>query len=278
MPSRWTVVEPSIPLGLRRDVLHIRVFQNSDPRPFEVKVAPVALPGIVLHQRGRGRAIHSIETPLGTATRLPLAFVYGAGTTPSTMRYRGGPHLTIQIIFKPQGLRSLLGLDVRQFRNGVLALSGLPGAPRQGLLLAAPTAMAKADLLLRYLTDKAAHTTTRDPLVEQALQLVEDQIEDLRLPRILRALGVSERRLERRFTTSVGVSPKTYLRVRRFNEALRLMKTRRYPTLASIAYALNFADQSHFIRDLKAFALVTPKSLSERADQFHDQAGFSYED
>ena len=278
MSYRWTLLEPAIPLELRRDVLHLRIFENPDPRPIAIKVAPVALPGIVFHHRGRGSAIHAIETPHGMATRLPLAFVYGAGTTPSTMRYRGGPHLTIQLILKPHGLRSLLGLDARQFRNGVLALSDLPGAPRQGLLLAAPTAMAKADLLLRYLTDKAAHTTTRDTLVDHALQLVEEQIEDLRLPRILRALGISERQLERRFTASVGVSPKTYLRVRRFNEALRLMKTRRYPTLASIAYALNFADQSHFIRDLKAFARVTPKSLSERADQFHDLAGFSYED
>jgi len=194
------------------------------------------------------------------------------------MRYQGGPHLTIQIILKPQGLRSLLGLDARLLRNGILALSELPGAPRLGRLLAAPTALAKTDLLLRYLMAKAAHTTTRDTLVEHALQLVEDQIEDLRLPRILHALGVSERQLERRFTLAVGVAPKTYLRVRRFNEALRLMKTRRHPTLASIAYALSFADQSHFIRDLKAFAQVTPKSLSERAEQFHEQAGISYED
>jgi AraC-like DNA-binding protein len=56
------------------------------------------------------------------------------------------------------------------------------------------------------------------------------------------------------------------------------MKSRRYKSLASIAYALGFADQSHFIRDLKAFSNVTPKSLSDRADQFHEQAGFSYED
>ena len=81
-------------------------------------------------------------------------------------------------------------------------------------------------------------------------------------------IDVSEHQLERRFTIAVGVSPRTYIRVRRFNDALRLMKTRRYSTLASIAYELNFADRSHFIRDLKAFSRVTPKGLSERAEQF----------
>lgn len=56
------------------------------------------------------------------------------------------------------------------------------------------------------------------------------------------------------------------------------MKTGKYPTLASIAYELGFADQSHFIRDLKNFSRVTPKNLSDRADQFHELAGFSYEE
>jgi len=278
MPSRWTLLEPAIPPELRRDVLHIRIFDNPDARPYAIKVAPVALPGIVLHQRGQGGAIRSIETPFGTATRLPLTFLYGAGTTPSTMRYRGGPHLTIQIILKPHGLRSLLGLDARQLRNGVVPLAKLAGAPSQRDLLTAPTPQAKADLLLLFLITKANCSTTRDPLVERALQLVEQQIRDLRLPNLLGDLDVSERQLERRFTACVGVSPKTYVRIRRFNEALRLMKTRRYPTLASIAYELNFADQSHFIRDLKAFSRVTPKGLSDRAEQFHEKAGFSYED
>jgi len=42
-------------------------------------------------------------------------------------------------------------------------------------------------------------------------------------------IDVSERQLEQRSTIAVGVSSKTYIRVRRFNDALRLMKTWRYP-------------------------------------------------
>jgi AraC-like DNA-binding protein len=55
------------------------------------------------------------------------------------------------------------------------------------------------------------------------------------------------------------------------------MKTRRYDTLTEVAYALNFHDQSHFIRDIKTFTVITPKSLSQKADDFyHNQAGYSY--
>jgi len=67
-----------------------------------------------------------------------------------------------------------------------------------------------------------------------------------------------------------------YLRVKRFNEAARLMKTGQFETLIDVAYALNFYDQSHFVRDIKAFSGITPKSLSQKEDAFHGVAGYSY--
>jgi AraC-like DNA-binding protein len=273
----WHLSEPPVPPVLRRDVLHVRVFDNPSAQRISIKVAPVALPGLVFHQKGSGPAIQRIETPKGTAEGLPLAFVYGAGTTPSTMHYWPGPHLTIQVILKPAALHALFGLDARRLRNGAMSLSELPCAPTVASLHRARGPHGKVALLFDFLATQVAIGKTRDVLVERALGLMEEQRMDLRLPRILAALGLSERQLERRFTRAVGVAPKTYVRVRRFNEALRLMKSRRYPTLASIAYALGFSDQSHFIRDLKAFSRITPKGLSQRADQFHELAGFSYE-
>ena len=47
--------------------------------------------------------------------------------------------------------------------------------------------------------------------------------------------------------------------------------------LTDVACALNFSDQSHFIRDIKAFSGMTPTSLAQKVDDFyHDQAGYSY--
>ena len=90
-------------------------------------------------------------------------------------------------------------------------------------------------------------------------------------------LDLSERQLERRFSQTVGLSPLSYIRVRRFNEAMRLMKTGGYNRLTDVAYALNFHDQSHFIREIKSFTGVTPKSLLQSVDDFyHNQVGYSY--
>src|SRR6266536_192730 len=79
-----------------------------------------------------------------------------------------------------------------------------------------------------------------------------------------------------RFSQTVGLAPQTYIRVKRFNEAIRLMKMRQYTRLTDIAYALNFHDQSHFIRDIKAFSGLTPKTISQKVENFQDQSGLSY--
>jgi AraC-like DNA-binding protein len=57
----------------------------------------------------------------------------------------------------------------------------------------------------------------------------------------------------------------------------RLIKTRQFARLTDVAAVLNFSDQSHFIRDIKAFSGMTPTSLAQQVDDFHhEQAGYSY--
>ena len=78
---------------------------------------------------------------------------------------------------------------------------------------------------------------------------------------MLKCLNVSERQFERRFIRSVGVSPHQYIRIARFQEAVRLIKINRFERLSDVAYDLNYADQSHFIKDVKAFSAYTPTEL-----------------
>ena len=113
--------------------------------------------------------------------------------------------------------------------------------------------------------------------MEESLRLIQNHVGTMTVRTLLEQFEISERQFERRFLQTVGISPYAYIRVKRFNEAIRLMKTRQCATLTEIAYALNFHDQSHFIRDIKAFTGSTPSSLSQKADDFfHNQAGYSY--
>ena len=67
---------------------------------------------------------------------------------------------------------------------------------------------------------------------------------------------LGKKQFERKFASFVGMYPKSYLRIVRFQNLL----TRKYQNdkLISVALENGFYDQSHFIREFKAFTGVTP--------------------
>lgn len=62
---------------------------------------------------------------------------------------------------------------------------------------------------------------------------------------------MSERKLERQFLEKVGVSPKTYANIWRFQNALKLLQFRGIERLGEIVQQAGYYDISHFMKDLK---------------------------
>lgn len=62
----------------------------------------------------------------------------------------------------------------------------------------------------------------------------------------------SERQLQRLFKKYIGLSPKYYARIIRFNYIFRLIKEKER-SWAEIVFESGYYDQSHFIRNFKAF-------------------------
>jgi AraC-like DNA-binding protein len=192
------------------------------------------------------------------------------------MNFKKGSYASIQVVFKPQALNTLLGLNASALTNGFAELNEFSTEDLNLRLMEAGTERKRVTLLTDFLFAKLKQSNSRDPLVEESLHLIHQNITFIDVKQLLKRLAISERQFERRFSQTVGIAPQAYIRVKRFNEAIRLMKTRQYTKLTDIAYALNFHDQSHFIRDAKAFSGLTPKSISQKVENFQDQSGLSY--
>jgi AraC-like DNA-binding protein len=78
---------------------------------------------------------------------------------------------------------------------------------------------------------------------------------------VSRRVGLSRRTFIRRFTDEVGLTPKLFWRIQRFQEALRLVRTGRRPAWADVALDCGYYDQAHFIRDFRAFSGLTPPAF-----------------
>ena len=78
-------------------------------------------------------------------------------------------------------------------------------------------------------------------------------------------VGLSQRRFIQLFTAEVGLTPKLYGRVRRFQRARELVRMATEPDWAGVAAACGFFDQSHLIRDFKEFSGLSPATyLNQR--------------
>ena len=265
------------PTALKNELECVRIAEYSGEEAVAIKVSANSVPGIVFHQHHGQTALEKIITRSGRASSPPSLFLYGPVVEPSVMTYKRAPFTTIQIILKPHALKTLFGLNAALLAPGWTELHEFGVGDLFNQLMEASDIQQQTTLLFDYLATRWKQEQPRDLLVEESLALIHRNIGSLHVKDLLDTLHISERQFERRFTQTVGLTPQVYLRVKRFHEAMRLLKSRRFERLTDVAAALNFSDQSHFIRDIKAFSGMTPRSLSQKVDDFyHEQAGHSY--
>jgi methylphosphotriester-DNA--protein-cysteine methyltransferase len=102
-----------------------------------------------------------------------------------------------------------------------------------------------------------------DPLVTRAATLLAGAHDEASVSSVAGVLGVSERQLERRFLARIGVTPKRFATLRRFERAVA--RATIAPSLTAAALDAGYYDQSHFIRDFRRFAGSSPREHFARS-------------
>lgn len=269
--------EQAPPPSLARDVELIRITRSTEAEPLTVKTCPNGTPGLVF-QRGEGcLPIVSIETRSQKSFAVPELFLHGQGSEPSMMSFAGGNSLILQVILKPYGLYSVFGISGQS-----LALKNVSAAEFNASDLLAALQQSQSDQALfetmyGFLEQRKAVAGLSDPTVEAVIAASFHQPSAFSTEDLARLSDISVRQLQRRFLKVVGCPIKVFLRLRRANLALSMLQTGTWRQLSDIAYALGYADQSHFIHDIKAFTWVTPARLEQAFEaQSRDGTGFSF--
>jgi AraC-like DNA-binding protein len=82
-----------------------------------------------------------------------------------------------------------------------------------------------------------------------------------RVAELAQAAGYSERQLERLFLTELGMTPKLYARITRFQAALRAKLTGEGESWTDIAHRFGFYDQMHLVREFRSLGGAAPTEL-----------------
>lgn len=81
---------------------------------------------------------------------------------------------------------------------------------------------------------------------------------------------LGKKQFERLFNELVGINPKEYARIVRFQKSLKLLQHYSDVNQAQLAYQCGYSDQSHFIREFKQFSGYTPLSLLNVCKPYSD--------
>jgi transcriptional regulator GlxA family with amidase domain len=233
------------------------------PEPVRVRILPNACVDIVLYKSdpSEGEGIAAIVAPPHRS------YIVGSTLRHFLARSVGWRHV-IGASLRPEGVQPLLGLPAAAIGERVALLDDIIG--RSAGEIEDRVFSAPADRTLRTLAEVLIEWRTRaappDELTRRAAQTVRRARGRLRVDALAAGLNLSPRRLERQFLNHVGLSPKLYSRLVRFDRAVRDLSGRGAVSWADFAVAHGYTDQAHFINEFREFAGVPPAEF-ERENQ-----------
>ena len=103
-----------------------------------------------------------------------------------------------------------------------------------------------------------------NPAVAYALAEIIRGPDQISLGRVSQNVGYSQKHFIAMFKEHVGITPKAYLKIIRFQKAIVEIEERKEVNWAGISQDCGFYDQAHFINDFKFFSGFTPEEYVRR--------------
>lgn len=231
-------------------------------------ILPTGTLELVINLRQNELLFHDSKHP-EICSRFSGAVVSGAHG------HRFTPHATekiaiIGVHFKPGGAFPFLGLPAGELVDTHVGLETIWGASASRLrsrLCEARTSAERFQLLQDALLSRLCHRAEQHYAVSTALEIFRKNKRPT-VRETAKYLGLSQRRFIQVFSAEVGMTPKLFSRIRRFQQSRRLIQNNPAPNWAALALDLGYFDQSHLIREFQEFAGFSPVDYLLRHKSF----------
>jgi AraC-like DNA-binding protein len=196
------------------------------------------------------------------------AALHAVGTRLTPLRKNGYEvEQALVVRFRAGGAYPFFGVPLSELTERVVAMDRLWGVGSATLALAlrrATTSQARVTAVEEALATRLAGRHLFEPgsvaTVRRAIRLIQTPSSLSSVESLAAQLGKSSRQLRRAFDAVTGLGPKQFLRVARFQRALRSAR-RGDPNWALIAAQTGYYDQAHLIAEFHALAGATPSGL-----------------
>ncbi len=141
--------------------------------------------------------------------------------------------------------------------DGELVLSNEIMHARE-MILEASSIFEKFYAVEKFLLAKFCGKLIVNPFIEFAVDKIVESPNKMSIAQISNKVGYSQKHLIKLFKDNVGVTPKEFLKIIRFQKAIEEIAAAKEIEWTSIANECGYYDQAHFINDFKIFSGFTP--------------------
>lgn len=194
-----------------------------------------------------------------------LTLVGPSAYRPFNLHLYGGVE-SFAIFFQPLAFGQLFRLPLGPFVNQHRDAYAVLGAEADQLwnrMAETPTFTERVKVAEAYLLRKALNAERNTSIMNAALSMFRAK-GAVRLHDVASQLSLGLRQFERNFLSEIGLSPKLYSRVARFQAALDTRIHRQDTRWASLANEFGYHDQMHMIKDFQKLSGLTPEGLLSR--------------
>lgn len=243
---------------------HIKYFWSVEvdklhDRVFSINTFVDDSSGIIFIQPGDQVAIVNQGQPLSSA------FLYGQTMIPSESLCIGS-FKALGVLFYPHALHELFNIPASDLTNMMIPLTDFLPKPWVDQVLQSNNTSHQIKLISDLLSTHVSEVRAEDRLIRHSLGKIKSSYGLLQVKELCDFYDLSERQFQRRFLAVVGVPPRHYIKVTRFQEGICRIRSGKYKRLSQIAHELKYADQSHFIRHIRELSGINPKTFRVAPD------------
>jgi AraC-like DNA-binding protein len=166
--------------------------------------------------------------------------------------------------FHPWGLSQFINQPAGNIRGEAVSLMDLFEKAQKELMariLEAQDTNEKAAIMDKFLMRNLKNKINNTKL-SSIINLIRQQHGSISINELTKITGSSERQLERSFYSEIGLSPKAFCRIVRFQQTLHLVQNAR--SLTDLALSAGYYDQAHFTREFTEIAGESPRNFFRR--------------
>lgn len=198
----------------------------------------------------------------GSVERLSGATLFGPRTSPYELAVPGAYEL-MGAVFRPGGAPAATSVAADELFGSWIGAQDVWGSDASWLydrLRSASSVNARLEVLNAALTGWVVQrgSTMTHPAVIHALGILVREPHVRTMGALQAELPLSGRHFTQLFRESVGMPPKRFTRIQRFQHALGALEATAEPDWAQLALAAGYHDQPHMARDFRELAGLSP--------------------